>query len=363
MSHGIQVAKPLAKPLLVWDGDCHFCGLWIRRWRQVGTGDAVEYLPSQDPHIAEQFPEIPRAEFDQAVQLVETDGTVFSGAEAVFRSLAKNPYWRWPLWCYQSMPLFAGLTGRAYRFVAEHRPLFSALTRWGWGQHVEAPTYFLVRWLFLRALALVYLFAFISLWTQITGLIGHHGILPADQLMSSIKQQCDQHGIGDKRYYLLPTLCWFDASDGFLNGLCATGTALALLLFAGLAPVPCLILLWLLYLSLVIVGQGFLGFQWDCLLLEAGFLAIFLAPLQFLPRLAREKPPSRLFLWLLRFQAVQVDALVGLRKTFKRRPNLAESYGADVSLSNPAVAAVDSMVCEPVAIVVSKDVLRHPVWH
>jgi len=64
--------------------------LWIQRWRQMTEG-RVEYIPSQDPRVPERFPQIPREEFDRSVQLVETDGRVFSGAEAVFRSLAQNP--------------------------------------------------------------------------------------------------------------------------------------------------------------------------------------------------------------------------------------------------------------------------------
>ena len=100
MNRGLRVAMPPPKPLMVFDGDCNFCTLWIRRWQQM-TGDAVDYLPAQDPRIAEQFPEIPRAQFDTAVQLIEPDGTVHSGAEAVFRTLAHNPKRHWPLHIYQ----------------------------------------------------------------------------------------------------------------------------------------------------------------------------------------------------------------------------------------------------------------------
>ena len=320
MSHGVRVANPPTKPLLVYDGDCHFCGLWIRRWRQL-TGDAIDYLTSQDPRIAEQFPEIPRKHFDTSVQFITPDGTVYSGAEAVFRSLAYNPSWQWPLNAYETSPLFSRLTERSYRFVAEHRPMFSALTRWLWGQHVEASSYFLVRWLFLRALGLVYFFAFISLWTQVSGLIGHNGILPADQFMSAVQQHCDQHAIGVERFYFLPTLSWLGASDDSLHFQCAAGTVLSLVLIAGIAPAPCLALLWLLYLSLFIVGRDFLGFQWDCLLLEAGFLAIFLAPLQWLPRPSREAPPSRLFIWMLRLLLFKLMVSSGCVKLLSGDPN------------------------------------------
>jgi lipase maturation factor 1 len=299
MQSGIHVATPPPKPLMIFDGDCKFCGLWIRRWRQL-TGDAVDYLPSQDPQIAARFPEIPREEFQTSVQLIESSGVVFSGAEAVFRALAENPNVQWPLHFYKSSPLFSDLTESAYKFVASHRTGFSLFTRLLWGRHVERPDYFLTRWMFLRALGVIYLVAFVSLWTQIAGLIGHDGIQPADRFMADVKQGCDLQGIGFDRFHLLPTLCWLNSSDWFLQFQCAAGTVLALLLIFEIAPTAALALLWLLYLSLTTVGGVFLEFQWDNLLLEVGFLSIFFAPLQLLPGLAREAPPSRIVLWLLR---------------------------------------------------------------
>ena len=299
MNRGIQVAAPPPKPLMVYDGDCRFCGLWIRRWRQL-TGDAVDYIQSQDPQVAERFPEIPREEFNQSVQLIEPDGAVFSGAEAVFRALAGNPNFAWPLDYYESSPTIAKVTESSYKFVAGHRTGFSYITRFLWGRHVEQPDYFLTRWIFLRALGVIYLVAFVSLWMQVAGLMGHNGILPTDQFMSAVKDQCDAQGLGMDRFRLVPTLCWLDSSDGFLDFQCAAGTVLAVLVIVGIAPAPGLALLWFLYLSLSTVGREFLAFQWDILLLEAGFLAIFLAPWQWLPKLARETPPSRLVLWLLR---------------------------------------------------------------
>jgi lipase maturation factor 1 len=299
MKSDIRVAAPPPKPLMIFDGDCNFCTLWIRRWQQM-TSAAVNYLPSQDTSVVARFPEIPPDQFQTAVQLIEPDGTVYSGAEAVFRTLAKNPRCEWPLRVYENTPIIAQITEFAYGFVAGHRTFFSLLTRWFWGRHVERPDYFLTRWIFFCALGVIYLVAFVSLWMQINGLIGHNGILPAGQFMSAVKQQCYAQGIGLERFHLLPTLCWFDVSDGFLNFQCAIGTICALLLIIGIAPAPCLALLWLLYLSLATVGQDFFGFQWDNLLLEAGFLAIFFAPLKILPSLSSESPPSRIVLWLLR---------------------------------------------------------------
>jgi predicted DCC family thiol-disulfide oxidoreductase YuxK len=297
---------------MIFDGDCHFCRRWIARWQQT-TGGEVEYVPFQDARLAEQFPELARERFEQAVHLVEPDGDVYAGAEAAFRVLRFTPTNasrsragqspREPLgwWLYQRAPAWAAFSEWAYRLVAGHRFVFSFLTRLLWGRHVERPTHAVVRWVFLRGLGLVYLIAFASLWTQIVGLIGRNGILPAEQVMTFVGQQMDAQQIGWDRYRLQPTLCWLGAGDGFLRFQCAAGVTLAALVLAGVAPVPCLCLLWVLYLSLATICEVFLGYQWDNLLLEAGFLAIFFAPARLLPNLAREWAPSRIVLWLFRW--------------------------------------------------------------
>jgi predicted DCC family thiol-disulfide oxidoreductase YuxK len=75
----------LQKPLLIFDGDCGFCRLWITRWKEI-TGEAVDYAPYQA--VAPRFPKIPMDSFRRSVQLVTSDGVVMSGAEAVFSTLA-----------------------------------------------------------------------------------------------------------------------------------------------------------------------------------------------------------------------------------------------------------------------------------
>ena len=301
MKSTVRVAAPPANPVMIYDGDCRFCELWIRRW-QSATGDRIEYIPFQDPRVAAQFPEIAREQFEAAVQLIQPDGAVYAGAEAVFRSLATNRCGRWWLKGYERSQTFAGITEWSYRFVARHRQFFSLLTRLLWGRQLGPQSHQLVRWTFLRSLGIVYLIAFVSLWTQIVGLIGHNGIAPVQDLLKSVEQYVSAEHPAAERYHLLPTLCWFGAGDGSLKWQCAAGTALAILLLIGVAPAPCLFLLWLIYLSLTSAGNVFLGFQWDALLLETGFLAIFFAPLRLLPRrLSRESPPSRIVLWLLRW--------------------------------------------------------------
>jgi predicted DCC family thiol-disulfide oxidoreductase YuxK len=294
-----RAATPPTKPVLVFDGDCNFCRRWISRWREA-TGDRVEYIPFQHPSVTERFPELAREQSERAVQLIDTDGSIYSAAEAVFRTLAFAPRHRWPLCLYQRVPGVATVTESFYHFVAQHRAGFSLLTRFLWGQHVEQPTYLFTRWLFLRLLGLAYFFAFVSLWTQVDGLIGSHGITPTAQFMDMVRNWAAAHSSWDA-HLIAPTLCWFSASDGFLHFLCAGGTVLSIFLILGIAPAPSLALLWLFYLSLSVVSDVFLGYQWDALLLETGLLAIFFAPLQLWPGPAREAPPSRTMLWLLRW--------------------------------------------------------------
>src|SRR5215203_971671 len=181
-----SVANPPAKPVLLFDGDCHFCRRWIERWRGM-TGDRVEYVAAQESGA--RFPEIAPEEYQRAVQFVDADGRISSGAEAVFRSLGAAPRASWLRWSYEKVPGFAGLTEAAYKGVAGNRQFASAGTRLLWGNEVRRPTYFTSRQLFVRMLGLIYLIAFVSLWTQIDGLVGSEGISPVGQYLSYAREQ------------------------------------------------------------------------------------------------------------------------------------------------------------------------------
>ncbi len=296
MTPVLEVAQPPLRPVLIYDGDCGFCRRWILRWR-AWTGEQIEYVPFQAERVAGQFPELPRAQLEKSVHLVDGDGRVYRGAEAVFRSLAGVR--RWPLRWYQHVPGAAWLSEAMYRTVAANRGFFSFLTHLFPGREVAPPTYALVRWIFLRGLGGVYLIAFLSLGSQLLGLVGSDGIVPTAAFMESA--QAKTAGLGLERFHQVPTLCWLSTSDNFLRGQCIAGVALSALLILGITPAVCLAGLWILYLSLTTVCTVFLGYQWDNLLLEAGFLAIFFAPVRFWPALHREAPPSRAVLWLLRW--------------------------------------------------------------
>jgi predicted DCC family thiol-disulfide oxidoreductase YuxK len=305
-------AAPAEKPIFVYDADCSFCIRWLRRW-QESTREKVDVASFQS--VAEHFAQDISIEcFRSAVHLIETDGTHYSGAEAVFRMLSygsriSNGF---GLWSYRHVPGFAPLARFLYRLVAGHRTPASVLTTVLWGKGQDAvcrPTYYSARNWYLRLLGLVYLIAFWSFWSQVDGLIGHDGILPVAPWLNELRNR-----FGTEAYRLLPTLCWLNAGDTFLHFLCGAGIVLSSLLILQIAPLFCLVLLWSFYLSLSVAGQVFMNFQWDYLLLEAGFLSIFLAPFTLFPSRQYQPPISPWAHFLLRWLLFRLMFMSGVVK-------------------------------------------------
>lgn len=261
------MSSPSSQPVFRYEGACAFCGMWVEFWRRL-TGDRVAYV----------------ADGDRAREAVEyTDGSGdFRAAHAIFQLLGSVPGYGWMLWCYRRVPGFAGLSEGIYKVVAAHRNAAYRITRALWGSHVEVASYRRASELFAQALALVYLTAFVSFGLQVDGLIGSHGILPAVVYF---------RGVGGWQF---PSIFWWASSDAALRGACWAGAALAMAAALVKAHTGwqrlAFGLMFVLYLSLVTAGQIFMGYQWDFLLLEAGFLAIFLTPAW---------PRVWLFHWLL----------------------------------------------------------------
>ncbi len=258
-----------SRPLLVYDGDCAFCGYWARYWQKL-TGDSIDYKPYQE--VAGQHPRIPLADFQRAVQYIAPDGHHASAAEASFLTLSHargKGFW---LALYKKLPGFAAISERAYAFTAAHRSAFYRISLFLWGRDYAPPRYDLVSSLFLRLFGLIYLSAFVSFGVQAQGLIGSHGILPLADLVAAATSR-----VGLERFVLMPMVFWWNASDIAIQAVCWAGAGLSLLLVFNLLPRLCLFLLYVLYLSLLYGGQAFMTFQWDTFLLEAGFLALVLS--------------------------------------------------------------------------------------
>ena len=146
--------------------------------------------------------------------------------------------------------------------------------------------------------------------------MGSGGILPAADYLEAAQRQ-----LGAQAYLRLPTLLWLDSGDTMLQALCGAGVFVAGMVVLGVAPAPCLALLWATYLSLINVGRDFLSFQWDILLLEAGFLALLWAPASLRPARLFGGLPSTAVLWLIRLLLFRLMIFSGLVKLLSGDPS------------------------------------------
>jgi hypothetical protein len=157
------------------------------------------------------------------------------------------------------------------------------------------------RLLFQRGLAALYLIAFVSALNQFRPLLGEHGLLPAPRFLARV------------RFRAAPSLFYLHYSDRFFAALAWTGSALSLAALLGLAEagpswlsLGVWLAIWLLYLSIVNVGQVFYGFGWESMLLEAGFFCAFLGPAAL--------APSPIPILILRWMLFRVELGAGLIK-------------------------------------------------
>ncbi len=167
----------------------------------------------------------------------------------------------------------------------------------------------LPRWLFLRALGLIYFSAFFSLIFQIRGLIGAQGILPSNEYLEAVARQ-----FGVARLWFTPTLLWFSTSGHMLMAICWVGMLASLLVFFNVWPRGMLFVCLVCFLSFVSAAQDFSGYQSDGMLLEAGFISLFFAPRGFFPGLGRAHPPSRASLFLLQWEWFRIYFESGMVK-------------------------------------------------
>jgi hypothetical protein len=161
--------------------------------------------------------------------------------------------------------------------------------------------YWLARFVIERGLGLVYLLAFVNALHQFPALLGEHGLLPATRFLRVV------------RFPDAPSLFHLGYSDRLLRTFAGIGIVLSLAIMLGApqagplwVPMVVWLVLWILYLSIVNVGQRFYSFGWESLLLEAGFLAVFLGN-------ARTAPPWLVIL-LFRWLALRVELGAGLIK-------------------------------------------------
>src|ERR1700680_1913416 len=187
------------------------------------------------------------------------------------------------------------------------RPSF--ILRWLFDPQHGARNRLLPRWLFLRALGLIYFSAFYSLLFQIRGLIGQNGILPASEYLRAVT-----NSIGFARFWYAPTLLWFSAGSNMLMAICCAGLLASVLLTINIFPRGMLLICFICFLSFVSAASDFSGYQSDGMLLEAGFISLFLAPPGFRPRLAPQNTPMRASIFLLLWEWFRIYFESGIAK-------------------------------------------------
>jgi hypothetical protein len=189
---------------------------------------------------------------------------------------------------------------------------FSSASEWLLGpQPIDDthPGHLWPRWIVLRCLGLIYFSAFYSLLFQIKGLIGPSGILPATDYLKTVAA-----AFPDQKFWFAPTLFWFGASDRALIAVCWLGVIASILLALNLWPRASLVICFACFLSFVCAAQDFSNYQSDGMLLEAGFIALFLSPPGFLPGLGRANAPSRISLFLLQWEWFRIYFESGVAK-------------------------------------------------
>src|SRR6266568_3686182 len=172
-----------------------------------------------------------------------------------------------------------------------------------------APDRLLPRWIFLRAIGLIYYSAFFSLVFQIRGLIGPRGILPANEYLKAVAER-----FGHAGYWYAPTLLWFSSSSRMLTGICWAGMIASALLVLNFWPRGMLAVCFVCFLSFVSAAQDFSAYQSDGMLLEAGFISMFFAPSGWRPEWGEESRPSCASLFLLVWECFRIYFESGMAK-------------------------------------------------
>ena len=171
-------------------------------------------------------------------------------------------------------------------------------------------SYWLTRFVILRLLGFIYSIAFLVAARQLVPLVGRSGLTPAQDFLSNIESQLGSRAEG---MWQLPTLFWFGCTDLGMVIFAWVGFALSLVVLGGYANALLLAILWMMYMSIVHVGQIWYGYGWEIQLLETGFLAIFLCPLLDGRPFPKCRPPL-LVLWLFRWLGFRIMVGAGLIK-------------------------------------------------
>lgn len=296
----IKSISLLKKPFIVYDGNCFFCSR------------CVEFVKNRYPIPINSYPYQTFDEtlfsssynFSKSVHVFLNNGIVLHSSKAVF-FLLKNIY---PI----LNPLFSLLRFRIvewffnyfYFFFATRRRHVSTLLK---SIYSENNFYLVV--FFFRCFSLTLFFVFLTLFFEFPLLFSDSGMLSLSQRISDLTFSLSKFNFFD-----LPTLFWFSTSHFFIRFLAGLGIILSLCVFFFILPSFSFLIICLLFLSFIVVAFPFYPYQWDTLLLEISFLAIFLFPFKFSRFSQHRFPPFSPMIFLFRLLLFRLFFFSGLSK-------------------------------------------------
>lgn len=195
----------------------------------------------------------------------------------------------------------------------EFRP--SAVLEFLFGPDRKPPGYLASRWLFLRALGVIFFSAFYSLVFQIRGLIGPTGLLPAQTYLEDVARQ-----LGAWRFWYAPSVFWISASDRALMAVTIIGLIASILLIVNIWPRGMIFICLIAFVSFIGTAQDFASYQSDGMLMEAGFISLFFAPSGWRPGWGASDPPSRASRFLLLWEMFHIYFESGVAKVLGHDP-------------------------------------------
>ena len=291
--------------ILLYDGQCRFCisAMHIlKRW----VGNRISFQSYQSFLSNHDHPK--SHDFSKRLHLILFDGSstqyqgpLWSGAAAVFKSLSLSKWGRGLWWLYDHSIVFKWCSEMVYQGVSRVR---GRLSSWCVRGSFRQSTH-----LFLTGISIVYCLAFGSLVSQILLLFGQSGIYP---IQSVVRYFLDSSHSIETLFFQFPSVLWWFNRDAGLHGMVIVGLISAVLCvcYHSFRKIG-LVLCWLIYLSIVVLGHPFMSFQWDILLLEMGAFAFWLSWF----------PNSRGIRFLLRWVLFRVLFGSGMVKVMSQDPS------------------------------------------
>jgi TPR repeat protein len=192
------------------------------------------------------------------------------------------------------------------------------------------------RWLFLRAVGLVYVLVFAGIAVEGEAIVGPGGLAPATAVFRNLSSVS-----AFEAFVRVPSLLWINASAGAITALTWLGLGAALALVLNLWPRLALSVCWLVFLSFVAAWGEYTPAQLDSLMLEVALLCIPYAPAGLRPGLGASSPPRPIMMFMMRWMLFRIMFGSGVVKIASNDPHWRDLTAMDVMYeTSPSATAI-----------------------